>query len=105
VLSPVPRDRWQDGRVLRADADYGRWAREAAEQAGAAFVDLNERVALRFEEVGEAEVGERFFTQDDWTHTTRAGAEANAACLVEGLRSLSGCTLSTFLRDQPAAAP
>lgn len=102
VVSPVPRDRWENGRVLRASGDYGGWAREAAEQAGAAFVDLNELIAVRYEALGEKDVGTRFFTEDDWTHTTRAGAEANASCLVEGLRNLEGCTLATFLLDAPA---
>ena len=99
VVSPVPRDRWEDGQVLRAASDYGRWAKEAAAAEGAAFIDLNERIARRYEAVGEAEVGAAFFTEDDWTHTTRAGAEANAACLVEGIEELEGCPLAAFLRE------
>ena len=30
VLSLVPRDRWEDGRVIRSDRDYAKWAAQAA---------------------------------------------------------------------------
>jgi lysophospholipase L1-like esterase len=100
VVSPVPRDRWEDGKVLRADADYGLWAKQAAEQAGAVFLDLNELIARRYEGIGEAEVGEQLFTADDWTHTTRAGALVNAVVLVDGLRSVENCELADFLQEQ-----
>lgn len=30
IVSPIPRNVWQDGKTARADRDYGRWAREAA---------------------------------------------------------------------------
>lgn len=97
VLSPVPRDRWQEGRVLRADQDYGLWARQAAEQSGAYFIDLNELVAARYEELGEAKVGADLFTEEDWTHTTRPGAVINAACVAAGVRGLQNCKLKDYL--------
>jgi lysophospholipase L1-like esterase len=99
VLSPVPRNIWRDGRVVRASNDYGKWAREAAEQAGAPFVDLNEIVAQRYEEVGQASVPRGTFTDADHTHTTRQGAEINAACVVEGLRGLPEIGLTKFLKE------
>ena len=99
VLSPIPRDRWQGGRVIRAGEDYGRWAREAAEQAKAAFIDFNEIVARQYEELGEDVVGRELFTPDDWTHTTYRGAVVNARCLVEGIRSLQRCNLADYIRN------
>ncbi len=102
VLSPVPRNRWKDGRVVRASGDYGKWAAEAAADAGAPFVDLNERVARHYEEMGEARVSAEFFTAADHTHTTRAGAELNAHAVAEGLRGLAGFPLAAYLRE---AAP
>ena len=41
VLSPVPRNIWKDSKVGRASGDYGKWAREAAEQEKVPFIDLN----------------------------------------------------------------
>ncbi|MGB7323833.1 MAG: oligogalacturonate lyase family protein, partial [Rubripirellula sp.] len=100
VLSQVPRDRWQDGRVIRSDKDYGLWAREAAKQSGALFIDLNEIVARRYEELGETKVGRDLFTPEDWTHTKREGAEINAACVAEGVNSLKDCDLKDCLRKE-----
>ncbi|HEY4208248.1 MAG TPA: GDSL-type esterase/lipase family protein, partial [Puia sp.] len=30
ICSPIPRDMWKDGKILRASEDYGKWAREVA---------------------------------------------------------------------------
>lgn len=101
VLSLIPRDRWEgdegDRRVIRANEGYGLWAKQAAEASGAHFIDLNEIVSLRYEELGEYKVGRDFFTEDDWTHPTCAGAEVNAECVVQGIRSLADCELKDFL--------
>ena len=87
ILSLIPRDIWKDGHVVRANEGYGRWAREAAEQVEATFVDLNEIVAQRYERDGRSCVHQEYFTAKDHTHTSLRGAEVNAECLVEGLRA------------------
>lgn len=101
VLSLIPRDRWEgklgERRVIRADQDYGKWAREAAKDGGALFIDLNEIVARHYEELGEERVGKDFFTEKDWTHTKDAGAKLNAACVVEGILKLKDCPLRDYL--------
>lgn len=97
VLSLVPRDRWEEGRVIRSNRDYGKWAAEAAKQEKAIFIDLNEIVALRYEELGEEKVGRDLFTEKDWTHTTHEGAEVNAACLAKAIRALKDCPLKELL--------
>jgi rhamnogalacturonan acetylesterase len=99
VLSPVPRNIWRDGRVVRASGDYGKWAREAAAEGGAPFVDLNEIVASRYEAGGQKNVPRGTFTEADHTHTTRQGAEINAECVVEGLRALPEIGLTKFLKE------
>jgi lysophospholipase L1-like esterase len=101
VCSPVPRNIWREGRVSRAANDYGRWAREAAEQSEARFIDLNELVARRYEVEGSNVVAATYFTATDHTHTTRAGAAVNAACVAAALAELKIPGLSTHLR--PAA--
>jgi rhamnogalacturonan acetylesterase len=96
VLSPIPRNVWKDGKVVRASADYGKWAAEAAKSEGAFFVDLNELVARRYDELGPDKVKELYFLEDH-THTTPAGAEVNARAVVEGLRAFDKCPLASFL--------
>ena len=99
VLSLIPRDRWENDRVIRSAADYALWAREAAEQTQTFFIDLNELVARRYEHLGAQKVGSEFFTEDDWTHTTKAGAEFNADCIADTLRALTVCHLRDFLNN------
>jgi lysophospholipase L1-like esterase len=83
VCSPVPRNIWREGKVARATNDYAKWAKEAAEQGGALFLDLNHRIADRYEELGEAKVAPLFF--GDHTHTSPEGATFNARIVAEEL--------------------
>jgi lysophospholipase L1-like esterase len=94
VCSLVPRKTWKDGKIVRED--YAKWAAEAAKQGGAAFLPLNELVARKYEELGPEKVDPLF--ADPHTHTSRAGAEVNAALVVEGLRALPDAPLTRFLR-------
>ncbi len=94
VLSPVPRQVWKDGKIVRAQ--HAPWAREAALAAGAAFVDLNDIVARRYEEAGPDEVLKLF--ADEHTHTNQAGAYVNAGAAVEGLRRIKS-PLTKYLID------
>ena len=98
VLSPIPRNIWKEGKVARASNDYGKWAAEAAKNSGALFVDLNELIARRYEELGEPRVASELFTTKDHTHTTRAGAQLNADCVAIGLRDLADSPFKALMR-------
>ena len=94
VLSPIPRKLWKDGKIVRNADDYGGWARQAAAAGKAAFVDLNEIIAQTYDLLGEDQVEPLF--ADPHTHTSRAGAELNAECVVAGLKALDGNPLGRF---------
>jgi lysophospholipase L1-like esterase len=96
VCSLVPRKIWNGGRIVRAAESYGGWARQVAAEEGVAFIDLNERVAARYETEGAANV-EAFFA-DEHTHTNRAGAELNASTVTAALRALPGDPLGAWTR-------
>jgi len=81
----VPRKKWQDGKIVRSAASYAGWARAVAAAEGVEVIDLNELVAARYDALGAAEV-EKLFA-DEHTHTSRAGAELNAAIVAEILRT------------------
>ena len=102
VCSLIPRNDWKDGKVLRASASHGKWAKEAAEVGGAAFIDLNELIARRYEPLGQEQVTREFFVSEH-THTSKAGAQFNAAVVASGVRELKDCRLKDFLA--PAAKP
>jgi len=97
ICSLVPRNVWEDGKVVRASADYGLWARETAETTGAGFIDLNEIIAAKYEALGQEEVTTKLFLTDH-THTTEAGAIINAKAVAEGIRLLKKCKLKKFLQ-------
>ena len=101
VLSQIPRNMWKDEKVSRASGDYGKWAKEAAGAGGALFIDLNEIVAVHYEELGQEKVKSEFFTEKDHTHTLAAGAKVNAASVVEGIKGLKDCPLAGFLAATP----
>lgn len=98
VCSLVPRKIWKDGKVVRED--YARWTADAARSENAAFIDLNEIIARRYEELGPEKVDALF--ADPHTHTTLAGAELNAASVIEGLRSLTNNPLAPYFSLQRA---
>ncbi len=96
VLSLVPRNDWADGHVLRGNTGYGLYAKQAAEQDNAAFVDLNEIVGKHYDELGQEKVA-AFFPQEH-THTSEAGATLNAQSVVEGLRALPGDPFAAYVK-------
>jgi lysophospholipase L1-like esterase len=94
VCSLIPRKTWKDGKIVRASSDYGKWAADVAKAEGAAFIDLNEIIARRYDQLGPDKVEPLF--GDPHTHTSRAGAELNAECVVWGLRALAKDPLAAY---------
>lgn len=94
VLSPVPRKIWKDGHVARSK-DYGAWAAEVATAEKAAFVNLNEIVARRYEALGTNKVDALF--GDEHTHTNADGAALNAEAVISGIKALRPCRLCDYL--------
>jgi lysophospholipase L1-like esterase len=76
-------------KVARNQKDtYVKWAREVAEQTHAYFIDLNNRVADKYDKMGQEAV--KPFFPNEHTHTSWGGAVINAETVVEGIRSLQG---------------
>jgi lysophospholipase L1-like esterase len=94
VCSLVPRKIWRDGKIARNSADYGKWAAEVAKSEKARFIDLNEIIARRYDELGPEKVDPLF--ADAHTHTSLAGAELNAACVIAGLKALKDNPLAAY---------
>ena len=94
VCSPIPRDNWKDGKITRTD--YTAWAKQVADETGAYFIDLHERIAVTYEQMDTAKVN-GFFPADH-THTNKEGAELNAVKVVEGIKDLKKCKLKKYLR-------
>jgi rhamnogalacturonan acetylesterase len=95
VCSPIPRNDWKEGKVMRSSESYTKWAREVAEQEGAYFIDLNEIVAAKYEESG-AEKVKPFFPVDH-THTNIDGAKLNAELVIKALKEIKPGKLKKYL--------
>ena len=96
VTSHTPANRWTEDRVNRCDQTYGKWSREVAEAEGVPFIDLNEIIAQKYENIGKDSTSTLFV---DGVHNTKEGALINAECVVEGIKNLDCTKLSKYLID------
>jgi lysophospholipase L1-like esterase len=96
VCSPVPRNDWKDGKVIRSSGSYAKWAQDVAKSEDAFFIDLNNLVAARYEELGADAV--KLFFPVDHTHTDANGAKLNAEIVVTALRDIKPPKLKKYLK-------
>jgi rhamnogalacturonan acetylesterase len=96
IASMIPRNEFRDGKVQRADKDFGKFAAEVAKQEGVYFIDLNAITADKYDALGPEKVKE--FFPGDHTHTNEAGAAVNAASVTEGIRLLKKLGLNNYLQ-------
>jgi lysophospholipase L1-like esterase len=96
VCSPVPRDSWKDGKVTRVSETYGKWAREIAQEQKCFFIDLNNLIAVKYEEMGQGQV--KLFFPVDHTHTNIDGAKLNAAIVISALKEIKPGKLVKYLK-------
>jgi rhamnogalacturonan acetylesterase len=97
VLSPVPRSKWADGKIVRGEENHAAWDAEIAKAAGVSYIDLNAIIADVYDPIGKAKIKALYFPGDN-THNNLAGARLNAACVVRGLLD-SKSPVASFLRD------
>ncbi len=95
VCSLIPRENWKDGKVVRSNDSWALWAKQIAEQEGAYFIDLNELVSVKYEQMGEAEV-HKFF-QVDHTHTNLDGAKLNAETVASELKRINPGKIKKYM--------
>jgi rhamnogalacturonan acetylesterase len=93
LCSLIPRKIWKDGHIVRDP--HAAWTHEVAQATNTPFLDLNEIVAHKYEDLGPEKI-EPFFA-DEHTHTTPAGAQFNASSVIEGLKAMD-CPLVKYLK-------
>lgn len=101
IMSPIPRNDWEDGHVGRNNQSYGLWAKQVAERENVLFIDLNEKMALAMEQLGEDQVTGVLFFKHDHTHTSAKGAVLSASLIVEGIKENVKCKLNKYLLASP----
>lgn len=101
IIAPIPRNDWNEGKVPRNNESYGKWAREVADMEKIDFIDLNEKMCLTMESLGEEQVTDIYFFKRDHTHTTAKGAVLAASLVVEGLKESPNYRLKNYLVENP----
>jgi rhamnogalacturonan acetylesterase len=97
--SMVPHKDWLDGKIVRKESEtFVKWTANAALASGAAFINLNEIIAIEFERLGIDNVAPLF--GDARTHSTRAGALVNAEMVVAAIKTLELPKLKKYLSPQ-----
>lgn len=96
VISMIPRNQFKNGKVVRADKDFGKWAAEVAKEENAFFVDLNKITADKYDAWGAEKV--KAFFPGDHTHTNLEGAKVNAESVIAGLKEIKECTLNKYIK-------
>lgn len=94
VLSHTPRNKWQNGKIESNSTTFGLWAREAAKQGGAYFIDLNSISGRKLQALGSDKTPVYF--KNDHTHSSKKGARLNATSICEGLLN-TDCSLKDFI--------
>ena len=99
VMSHTPRNKWDNGEIERNTESLGKWTREAAEQTGAFYIDLNKITADKLEDLGLNKGLKKVnvYFKNDHTHTSKAGARLNAESIAEGLIA-TGNPLANYLK-------
>ena len=80
---------------------YVKWSAEVAKTQGVPFIDLNRIILSHYAGMSPDDIKAKYFTSADNTHTSPAGADLNASCVVEGLRGLKDCALKDYLSNEP----
>ena len=95
VCSLIPRNNWKDGKVNRSKDNYALWALQIAKEEGAYFIDLNELIADKYDQLGESEVGKYF--HGDKTHTGLEGAKMNVEIVIQQLIKQNPAELARYI--------
>lgn len=104
VCSLIPRNTWKNGMVARNKENYAGWAGQAAEAGQAPFLDINEIIGRVYDHLGQEQV-KPLFIVGAGPHTSMAGAETNALCVVSALKGLKTNPVAGFFTDKAAGVP
>ena len=99
ICSLTPRKKWtEDGHFQRDNTTHVAWAAEIAKEANAAFVDLYEIIARKYETLGPEKVDALYVpSPKEKLHTGWDGSVINAGCVIAGLKGLKENPLAPFL--------
>lgn len=96
ICSPVPKNKWKDGKIARVNEGYGKWSKEIAEKQKALFLDLNNILADRFEKEGQ-EATSKYFISDQ-VHPTTEGALIGTLTVIDYIKNSNDLKIKSFIK-------
>jgi lysophospholipase L1-like esterase len=101
IVTPIPRNDWENGKIKQTPNSYPDWAMEVARQEKVMFIDLNKNMSEKLDELGETKVTGTYFFAFDHTHTSAKGAAMAASLVVDAIKLSNKCSLNRFLLKKP----
>jgi len=101
IITPIPRNDWENGNVKRTPLSYPKWAIEVAKQEKILAIDLNKSMSDKLDIFGENQVTGKYYYSRDHTHTTADGAIMSASLVIQGIESIAACKLNRYLLKNP----
>jgi len=101
IITPIPRNDWENGAIKRTTNSYPDWAMEVACQEKIGYIDLNKSMSEKLDGLGEMQVTGVYFFAPDHTHTSAKGAAMAASLVVDGINANKKCGLNRFLLKKP----
>ncbi|WP_437920485.1 gliding motility-associated C-terminal domain-containing protein [Sphingobacterium sp. LRF_L2] len=86
VVSPVPKNNWNEEFIARDVEEYALWAKQIATQEAVTFLDLHNLVADLYDQLGQTIVDGYF--PSDALHTNKIGATETAKIVYQALFDL-----------------
>ena len=105
IVTPIPRNDWENGAIKRTPGSYPDWAMEVARQEGIQYIDLNKKMSEKLDGLGEVLVTGVYFFATDHTHTSAKGAMMAASLVVDGIRANKKIGLKPYLLKKPQLSP
>lgn len=101
IVTPIPRNDWENGKIKRSPGSYPQWAMEVATGERIPCIDLNKIMSDQLDRSTQSEVTGKYFFSRDHTHTTAEGAVMAATLITESLRQAGKLKLSRYLLKNP----
>ena len=101
LCTPVPHcpaNPVKDGDIEKSI--YVNMATAVAASEKALFINLNQLAMAHYATNTPDGIKHQWFTAADNTHSSPAGAELNAGCVVAGIRALDTCPLRDYLKSE-----
>lgn len=101
IITPIPRNYWENNQIKRTPESYPAWAMKIARQEKVYAIDLNKSMSDELDLLGEWRASERFLYVGDHTHTTDEGALMSSSLVVKGIQANQKCKLNRSLLKTP----